>query len=104
MRGDLADAEVRYPTIIGQAPGMLQDPGMPVACCRPISSCQVDHAVLVVTVGGQSLMLDNLVPRVVSAESNPNYRAYYSINEAGWWMYLPSPLTPQTLSRQVAAR
>lgn len=59
---------------------------------------------LVVTVGGQSLMLDNLAPRVVSAASNPNYRAYYSINEAGWWMYLPSPLTPQTLSRQVAAR
>lgn len=59
---------------------------------------------LVVTVGGQSLMLDNLASRVVSAASNPNYRAYYSINEAGWWMYLPSPLTPQTLSRQVAAR
>lgn len=65
---------------------------------------QVDHAVLVVTVGGQSLMLDNLASRVVSAASNPNYRAYYSINEADWWMYLPNPLTPQTLSGQVASR
>jgi len=49
---------------------------------------QVDHAVLVGTVGKQNLMLDNLAPRVVAAASNPNYRAYYSINEAGWWLYL----------------
>lgn len=65
---------------------------------------QVDHAVLVVTVAGQSLMLDNLAPRVVSAAANPNYRAYYSINETGWWLHLPNPLTPQTLSSQVASR
>jgi len=65
---------------------------------------QVDHAVLVVTVAGQSLMLDNLAPRIVSAASNPDYRAYYSINESGWWLHLPNPLMPQTLSRQVANR
>jgi len=60
--------------------------------------------VLVVTVAGRSLMPDNLAPRVVSAAANSDYRAYYSysINEAGWWLHLPNPLTPQTLSRQVA--
>ncbi|HEV2162411.1 MAG TPA: hypothetical protein VGR52_09305 [Stellaceae bacterium] len=30
VRGDLADAEVRYLTIVSQAPRMLQDPGVPV--------------------------------------------------------------------------
>lgn len=49
-------------------------------------------------------MLDNLAPRVVSAAANPDYRAYYSINETGWWLHLPNPLTPQILSRQVASR
>ncbi|MGH7012712.1 MAG: transglutaminase-like cysteine peptidase [Stellaceae bacterium] len=65
---------------------------------------QVDHAVLVVTVAGRPLMLDNLASYVVSATANPDYRAYYSINETGWWLHLPNPLTPQTLPRQVASR
>ena len=30
VRGELADAEARYLTIVGQAPGTLQDPGVPV--------------------------------------------------------------------------
>ena len=81
----------------------VSDDAMRLVVLRDVRR-QVDHAVLVVTVGGQSLMLDNLASRVVSAASNPNYRAYYSINEAGWWMYLPNPLTPQTLSGQVASR
>lgn len=62
------------------------------------------HGDRLVIVAGQSLMLDNLAPRVVSAAANPDYRAYYSINETGWWLHLPNPLTPQTLSRQVASR
>lgn len=31
VRGDLADAEARYPTIVGQAPGVLQDSGVPAS-------------------------------------------------------------------------
>jgi len=65
---------------------------------------QVDHAVLVVSLSGQDLMLDNLAPNVVSASANPNYRAYYSINETGWWLHLPNPLMPDTSGRQVASR
>lgn len=49
-------------------------------------------------------MLDNLAPRVVSAAANPNYRAYYSINETGWWLHLPTPLMPASPDRQVASR
>jgi predicted transglutaminase-like cysteine proteinase len=65
---------------------------------------QVDHAVLVVDVSGRELMLDNLAPTVVSASANPNYHAYYSINESGWWLHLPNPLMPNMLSREVASR
>lgn len=65
---------------------------------------QVDHAVLVVTVSGHELMLDNLAPDVVSAASNSSYRAYYSINETGWWLHLPNPLMPETFTQQVASR
>ncbi len=81
----------------------VPDDAMRLVVLRDIRR-QVDHAVLVVTVAGRSLMLDNLAPRVVSAAANSDYRAYYSINEAGWWLHLPNPLTPQTLSRQVASR
>lgn len=81
----------------------VPDDAMRLVVLRDIRR-QVDHAVLVVTVAGRSLMLDNLAPHVVSAASNPDYRAYYSINESGWWMHLPNPLMPQSLSRQVASR
>ena len=59
---------------------------------------------LVVDVDGRELMLDNLAPAVVSASANPHYRAYYSINESGWWLHLPNPLMPYSLRPQVASR
>lgn len=65
---------------------------------------QVDHAVLVVDVSGRELMLDNLARTVVLASSNPNYHAYYSINESGWWLHLPNPLMPTAYSHEVASR
>jgi predicted transglutaminase-like cysteine proteinase len=46
-----------------------------------------DHAVLVVNVEGEALMLDNLRTGVVPANSVASYHPYYSINETGWWQH-----------------
>ncbi|MDB5410586.1 MAG: uncharacterized protein JWL84_5498 [Rhodospirillales bacterium] len=48
-----------------------------------------DHAILLVDVDGQALMLDNLTRDVVPAAQVHRYRPYYSINETGWWQHLP---------------
>lgn len=47
-----------------------------------------DHAVLVVNVAGEALMLDNLRTGVIPADAEPTYRPYYSINETGWWQHV----------------
>jgi predicted transglutaminase-like cysteine proteinase len=57
-----------------------------------------DHAVLVVNVDGQALLLDNMRSTVVAADSVTNYRPYYSINETGWWQHR-APNTVQTAFR-----
>jgi predicted transglutaminase-like cysteine proteinase len=46
-----------------------------------------DHAVLVVNVDSEALMLDNLRTGVVPANSVTSYHPYYSINETGWWQH-----------------
>lgn len=45
------------------------------------------HAALVVYVGDQAFLLDNLIPAVVRADTVNYYRAIYSINETGWWLH-----------------
>jgi len=52
----------------------------------------LDHAVTVVYVGGEALMLDNQFPEVVPVSSVHHYQPYYSINETGWWLHDPNPL------------
>jgi predicted transglutaminase-like cysteine proteinase len=47
-----------------------------------------DHAVLVVNIDGDALLLDNLRADVVSANTVVSYRPYYSINEMGWWQHI----------------
>jgi predicted transglutaminase-like cysteine proteinase len=49
----------------------------------------VDHAVLVVYVDGEPLVLDNQSASVLPAASIARYRPYYSINESGWWRHGP---------------
>jgi predicted transglutaminase-like cysteine proteinase len=64
----------------------------------------LDHAVLVVYLDGQSLMLDSLGDHVVPTASVAAYRAYYSINETGWWLHLPNPMAERRpMLRQVTA-
>ncbi len=58
----------------------------------------LDHAVVVVYVDGQALMLDNQIQDVVPVESVGHYRPYYSINETGWWLHEPNPLSVTSAS------
>ena len=57
-----------------------------------------DHAVLVVYVDGKPLLLDNQLTDVVSTDRVPYYRPYYSINESGWWLHTPNPLSIATIA------
>ncbi len=57
-----------------------------------------DHAVLVVNVDGEALMLDNMRTSVVTTNAEASYRPYYSINEIGWWQH-SRPGVTQTAQR-----
>jgi predicted transglutaminase-like cysteine proteinase len=48
---------------------------------------RIGHAILVVHLNGQALVLDNQVRSVVRAESIRHYRPIYSINERSWWLH-----------------
>lgn len=50
---------------------------------------RMGHAVLVVNVNEQPLVLDNLTRRIRSTDSISQYRALYAINETGWWLMVP---------------
>jgi predicted transglutaminase-like cysteine proteinase len=50
---------------------------------------KIAHAVLVVYLRGQALVLDNQIPTVVPAERIRHYRPIYSINEDSWWLHRP---------------
>jgi len=57
-----------------------------------------DHAVLVVYVNGEALLLDNQLSEVTPTERIAYYRPYYSINESGWWLHTPNPLNIATVA------
>jgi len=57
-----------------------------------------DHAVLVVNVDGEALVLDNMRTGVIPASAETSYRPYYSINELGWWQHVAAN-TVQTAQR-----
>ncbi len=46
----------------------------------------VAHAVLIVCLYGQALLLDNQIKLVVDSTRVRHYRPYYSINEKYWWL------------------
>lgn len=48
---------------------------------------RVGHAILVVFLDGEALVLDNQVRRVVRAEAIHHYQPIYSINEEYWWLH-----------------
>lgn len=49
---------------------------------------KLPHAVLVVLIDGKALVLDNRSEQVVQHDQIHNYRPYYSLNEAGWWLHV----------------
>ncbi len=48
---------------------------------------KVPHAILVVFVDGQPLVLDNQIKQVVHASRIRHYRPIYSINDKNWWLH-----------------
>ena len=49
----------------------------------------LDHAVTVVYVDGEALVLDNQVRDVLPSSRLTRYVPYYSINRTGWWYHQP---------------
>lgn len=49
----------------------------------------IAHAILVVYVEDQALVLDNQIRSVVPAETIRHYQPVYSVNEEGWWLHRP---------------
>lgn len=43
------------------------------------------HAVLVVRIDGAAVVLDNRTSIIAAPMEVPHYRAYYAVNEYGWW-------------------
>lgn len=58
---------------------------------------RIGHAVLLVAVGAETLVLDNQSPYVLPAERVTAYQAIYSVNENNWWVH-------QTTQRAAATR
>ena len=54
---------------------------------------RLDHAVTIVYVDGDALVLDNQMKQVVPASQLRRYVPYYSINRTGWWYHLPRTST-----------
>lgn len=67
--------------------GVPQD-ALRVAVVRDTTK-SADHAVAIVTVDGEALVLDNQSAAIVPAAPHDRYRPYYSINRTGWWYPLP---------------
>lgn len=65
--------------------------GVPIEDMRVVAlqdlNLNLGHAVLVVYVGDEVLMLDNQIASVVPANSIKHYNPIFSINEAGWWLH-----------------
>ena len=60
----------------------------------------LDHAVLVVYVNGEPLVLDNQNPAVLRADQIDRYAPYYALNTEGAWTY-PQPVPPVVLTGQI---
>ncbi|MEQ8369889.1 MAG: transglutaminase-like cysteine peptidase [Alphaproteobacteria bacterium] len=50
----------------------------------------IAHAVLLLDLNGERLILDNQIGQVVTADVIRHYRPLYSINEGAWWLHRPA--------------
>ena len=58
-----------------------------------------DHAVLVVNIDDEALMLDDERIGIIPADTETFYSPYYSINQIGWWQHI-APNAVQPAERQ----
>lgn len=65
--------------------------GVPIEDMRIVAledlNLKLGHAVLVVYMGEEPMMLDNQISSVVPANSVRHYLPVFSINETGWWLH-----------------
>jgi predicted transglutaminase-like cysteine proteinase len=65
--------------------------GVPVEDMRVVAlqdlNLKLGHAVLVVYVNDEPMLLDNQISSVVAANSVRHYQPVFSINEQGWWLH-----------------
>ncbi len=65
--------------------------GVPIEDMRVVAlqdlNLNLGHAVLVVYVGDEPMLLDNQIASVVPANSIRHYQPVFSINEMGWWLH-----------------
>lgn len=65
--------------------------GVPIDDMRVVAlrdlNLQLGHAVLVVYVNNEPMLLDNQISSVVPANSIKHYLPVYSINEHNWWLH-----------------
>ncbi|MEX2615330.1 MAG: transglutaminase-like cysteine peptidase [Alphaproteobacteria bacterium] len=65
--------------------------GMPVSDMRIVVlndlNLKIAHAVLVVYLDGEALILDNQISQVINADRIRHYKPIYSINEKNWWLH-----------------
>ena len=65
--------------------------GVPIEDMRVVAlqdlNLKLGHAVLVVYVGDEPMLLDNQIASVVPANSIRHYQPVFSINEQGWWLH-----------------
>lgn len=85
----------------------LVQSGVPESALRFVvvhdSVSQLDHAITLVNVDGEDLVLDNQVDDVLPASSVTRYTPYYSLNGTGIWVYA-HPAVVDTMAAQIALR
>ncbi len=69
----------------------LRSLGIPASEMRVVVlndlNLKIAHAVLVVYLNGEALILDNQISQVINADRIRHYKPIYSINEQNWWLH-----------------
>ena len=69
----------------------LRSLGFPIEEMRIVvvndMNLKIAHAVLVVYLDGEALILDNQIAQAINAKRIRHYKPIYSINERNWWLH-----------------
>ena len=64
---------------------------------------RLDHAILLVDVDGEALVLDNQSSLVLPAAAITRYTPYYTINETGWWLLRRNRSDPEVAALPIGS-